>query len=58
MHREGARTVESMKYLMRALLVAAIPYILRALAQRLNSPSRNAPAPRRRGMIIEGEKIS
>jgi hypothetical protein len=47
-----------MKYLLRTLLVAAMPYLIRALLKRMDAPTRPATGSRRRGLIIEGEKIS
>jgi hypothetical protein len=46
-----------MKYLLRTLLVAALPYLIRELLKRIDAPASSAGA-RRRGVIIEGEKIS
>ncbi len=49
-----------MKYLLRALLVAALPYLVRAIAKRLNAPVRAAGGASRlrRPVVIEGEKLS
>jgi hypothetical protein len=47
-----------MKYLLRTLLVAAMPYLIRALLKRMDAPTRSAPGSKRRGLLIEGEKLS
>jgi hypothetical protein len=58
--RERAGSVDDMKYLLRALLVAALPYLVRAIAKRLNAPVRAAGGASRlrRPVVIEGEKLS
>lgn len=52
------RTVRVMKYLLRTLLVAAMPYLIRTLLKRMDATTRSATVSKRRGLIIEGEKIS
>jgi len=49
-----------MKYLLRTLLVAALPYLVRAIAKRLNTPAvtTGGRTRLRRPVVIEGEKLS
>jgi hypothetical protein len=50
-----------MRYLFRTLLVAALPYLVRAIAKRLNPPAHAAGGHTRRRrlpVVLEGEKLS
>ena len=47
-----------MKYVLRTLLVAAMPYVIRALLKRMDAPARATSGSKRRGLVIEGEKLS
>lgn len=49
-----------MKYLLRTLLAAALPYLIRELVKRMNTPARvvNGNSRSRRPVVIEGEKLT
>lgn len=47
-----------MKFLLRTILVAAMPYLIQALLKRLNTPGGVSARPGRRAVTVEGERFN